>query len=90
MCPHLYKGDPPNFSFLTSSPAIQLLERESECAALGALISGAAARGGDLVVLDGPSGVGKSALLRWLSERCEARVEFSATCPADYAVPRGN
>ncbi|MFO0989671.1 MAG: glutathione S-transferase family protein [Alphaproteobacteria bacterium] len=32
---------------------------------------------------------GRYPALDALSDRCEARPEFEATCPADYAVPRG-
>src|SRR4051812_17016961 len=41
-----------------------LLEREGELEAIAALVDAAAAGSGGLIVLEGPAGVGKSALLR--------------------------
>ncbi len=49
---------------------MELLERDAECAALGALLRELSSGRGGLAVLAGPSGVGKSALLDWLTARC--------------------
>lgn len=67
---------------MASSSVIQLLERESECASLRALIADAARRTGGIAVLDGPPGIGKSALLRWLGELCHAEGVLYLEAPA--------
>ena len=51
---------------------MRLLEREREYAAAQALIDGAATGGGGLLVVEGPSGIGKSALLAELARRAAA------------------
>src|SRR5262249_9334704 len=48
---------------------MRLRERELECAAAQALIDRAAAGSGGLLVIEGPPGIGKSALLAELAER---------------------
>src|ERR1700761_1097356 len=50
---------------------MRLLERERECAAAQALIDGAVTGGGGLLVVEGPSGIGKSALLAEVARRAE-------------------
>jgi tetratricopeptide (TPR) repeat protein len=54
--------DPPPAAFVVR-PARDLLEREAELDAIGAELAAAAAGAGRLVVVDGPAGIGKSALL---------------------------
>src|ERR1700741_3068831 len=51
---------------------MRLLEREREYAAAQALIDGAVTGGGGLLVVEGPSGIGKSALLAEVARRAEA------------------
>jgi DNA-binding CsgD family transcriptional regulator len=46
-----------------------LLERERECAAAQALVDGVVAGTGGLLVIEGPSGIGKSVLLAELTEQ---------------------
>ena len=47
-----------------------LVERELECARLDAVVTAAAAGHGGLALVEGPPGIGKSALLAWLGDRC--------------------
>ena len=51
---------------------MRLWERERECAAAQALVDRAVAGGGGLLVVEGPPGIGKSALLAELAERAVA------------------
>ncbi|MGH2889798.1 MAG: AAA family ATPase [Solirubrobacteraceae bacterium] len=51
---------------------MRLLERERECAAAQALIDAAATGGGGLLVVEGPSGIGKSVLLAEVVRRAGA------------------
>ncbi|HZE04600.1 MAG TPA: ATP-binding protein, partial [Solirubrobacteraceae bacterium] len=52
--------------------AVGLVGRERECARLADVVSAVAAGSGDLVVVEGPGGIGKSALLQWLAQRCRS------------------
>lgn len=51
---------------------MRLLERERECAAALALVDGAVAGAGGLLVVEGPSGIGKSVLLEEVARRAGA------------------
>jgi DNA-binding CsgD family transcriptional regulator len=51
---------------------MQLLERDWECAAAGALVEKAAAGGGGVLVIEGPPGIGKTTLLADLAARAGA------------------
>jgi DNA-binding CsgD family transcriptional regulator len=52
-----------------------LLERDAELAALDALVAGAAAGSGRLVLIEGPAGIGKSGLLAGLRQRAEPALQ---------------
>jgi DNA-binding CsgD family transcriptional regulator len=47
-----------------------LVERQQECTMLGELVRGLSAGTGGLAVVEGPPGIGKSALLDWLQGAC--------------------
>jgi DNA-binding CsgD family transcriptional regulator len=49
-----------------------LVERGGECAKLGDVVRGVAAGAGGLALVEGPPGIGKSALLDWVSAECAA------------------
>src|SRR3954451_14767522 len=51
---------------------MRLVERERECAAVQALVDGARVGTGGLLVIEGPPGIGKSALLAELATRAGA------------------
>jgi DNA-binding CsgD family transcriptional regulator len=49
-----------------------LLDREAECTTLEGVIQTTASGEGGLAIVEGPPGIGKSALLRWLVDRCRS------------------
>jgi predicted ATPase len=53
-------------------PAIELLEREAELAALEEAIAAASSGSGRVLVIEGPAGIGKTRLLAAACERADA------------------
>jgi hypothetical protein len=49
-----------------------LVERESECTLLAEIIRDVSAERGGVAVVEGPPGIGTSALLDWLEDECRA------------------
>src|SRR5215207_361905 len=56
-----------------SGGGVRLLDRDGELAELEAALDGALAGGGEMVVVEGPPGIGKSELLRAIRERARGR-----------------
>ena len=68
-----------------------LLERDGELGALEGLVAAAGEGAGGLAVAEGPAGIGKSTLLRSLSERvsAEARVLWATASPLERPLGFG-
>src|SRR5436305_1611623 len=66
------RGIPWTFVNCHTGVTMRLVERERECAAAQALIDAAAGGAGGLLVIEGPPGIGKSALLADLAGRAGA------------------
>jgi DNA-binding CsgD family transcriptional regulator/tetratricopeptide (TPR) repeat protein len=74
----------------TTVSATGLLEREHLLAALEAAIEGAAAGGGELVLVAGEAGIGKTALLRvFCEDHSDVRVLYGACDPLFTPRPLG-
>ena len=70
----------------------ELLGRRDECAALDRLVADVLASSSRVLILQGEAGVGKSALLRYLSGRISGEANgTSARCsPSSASAPGGS
>jgi DNA-binding CsgD family transcriptional regulator len=74
----------------SARPRSRLRGRDDELAAIGDRVSALARGDGGVVMLDGPAGIGKSALLsevRAMARRCGARTVFAEALESQQTVP---